>query len=70
MSRVNRGLALPGGVGNTFGDAEAFQQLVGEVEEKVFARLPDDTVFYPGHGNDGVLGDERPHLAEWRDRGW
>ena len=47
-----------------------FQQLIGEVEEKVFDRLPDETVFYPGHGNDGVLGVERPHLAEWRARGW
>ena len=61
---------FPGGVGNTFGDADAFQQLVGEVEEKLFDRLPDETVFYPGHGNDGVLGDERPHLAAWRARGW
>ncbi len=61
---------FPGGVGNTFGDAAAFQQLVGEVEEKLFDRLPDETTFYPGHGNDGVLGDERPHLAEWRARGW
>lgn len=61
---------FPGGVGNTFGDADAFRQLVGEVEEKVFDRLPDDTWFYPGHGNDGQLGHERPHLAEWRERGW
>ena len=61
---------FPGGVGNTFGDAEAFSQLVGEVETKVFGRLPDETWFYPGHGDDGRLGDERPHLAEWRARGW
>ena len=61
---------FPGGVGNTFGDAEAFAQLIDEVESKVFAELPDDTWFYPGHGNDGHLGDERPHLAEWRQRGW
>ena len=61
---------FPGGVGNTFGDADAFVQLIDEVEAKVFARLPDDTWFYPGHGNDGRLGDERPHLAEWRARGW
>ena len=61
---------FPGGVGATFGDAEAFTQLVGEVEEKVFGRLPDDTWFYPGHGGDGRLGTERPHLAEWRERGW
>jgi glyoxylase-like metal-dependent hydrolase (beta-lactamase superfamily II) len=61
---------FPGGVGATFGDADAFAQLIGEVETKLFGRLPDDTWFYPGHGGDGVLGDERPHLAEWRDRGW
>lgn len=61
---------FPGGVGATFGDADAFTQLVGEVEEKIFGRLPDETWFYPGHGGDGVLGNERPHLAEWRARGW
>ncbi|GAA1918611.1 MBL fold metallo-hydrolase [Nocardioides hwasunensis] len=61
---------FPGGVGGTFGDADAFAQLIGDVETKLFGRLPDDTWFYPGHGNDGRLGDERPHLAEWRERGW
>ncbi len=61
---------FPGGVGATFGDAEAFAQLIGDVETKIFDRLPDETWFYPGHGDDGVLGDERPHLAEWRERGW
>ena len=61
---------FPGGVGATFGDAEAFTQLIGEVETKVFGRLPDETRFHPGHGGDGLLGDERPHLAEWRERGW
>ena len=25
---------------------------------------------YPGHGNDTTLGAERPHLEEWRERGW
>lgn len=61
---------FPGGVGATFGDADAFAQLIDEVSTKLFDRLPDDTWFYPGHGNDGRLGDERPHLAEWRERGW
>ena len=61
---------FPGGVGATFGDAAAFAQLINDVEEKVFATLPDETRFYPGHGGDGVLGDQRPHLAEWRERGW
>jgi len=61
---------FPGGVGNTFGDEAAFVQLIDEVETKVFQRLPDDTWFYPGHGNDSTIGAERPHVAEWRARGW
>ncbi|WP_240640919.1 MBL fold metallo-hydrolase [Nocardioides ferulae] len=61
---------FPGGVGNTFGDEAAFAQLIDEVETKVFQRLPDSTWFYPGHGDDSTIGAERPHLAEWRNRGW
>jgi glyoxylase-like metal-dependent hydrolase (beta-lactamase superfamily II) len=61
---------FPGGVGNTFGDEAAFAQLIDEVETKVFQRLPDDTWFYPGHGNDSTIGAERPHVPEWRARGW
>ena len=61
---------FPGGVGATRGDADAFAQLIGDVETRIFGRLPDETWFYPGHGDDGVLGDERPHLEEWRARGW
>ncbi len=60
---------FPGGVGATRGDAE-FAQLIGDVETRIFGRLPDETWFYPGHGSDGVLGNERPHLEEWRSRGW
>ena len=61
---------FPGGVGNTFGDDAAFAQLIDDVEAKIFDRLPDDTWFYPGHGDDSTLGEQRPHLAEWRERGW
>jgi glyoxylase-like metal-dependent hydrolase (beta-lactamase superfamily II) len=61
---------FPGGVGATFGDAEAFATLIDEVEAKLFGTLPDETWFYPGHGGDSTLGAERPHLAEWRARGW
>lgn len=61
---------FPGGVGNTRGDAGAFQRLLGDVETKLFGALPDSTWFYPGHGNDSTLGAERPHVAEWRERGW
>jgi glyoxylase-like metal-dependent hydrolase (beta-lactamase superfamily II) len=61
---------FPGGVGNTFGDPAAFRSLIDDVSTKVFDRLPDETWFYPGHGDDSTLGVERPHLAEWRERGW
>ncbi|MFJ2825189.1 MBL fold metallo-hydrolase [Streptomyces toxytricini] len=61
---------FPGGVGNTHGDASAFASLIDDVEGKLFAQLPDETWVYPGHGNDTTLGAERPHLAEWRERGW
>jgi len=61
---------FPGGVGNTRGNADDFASLLGDVETKVFGTLPDETWFYPGHGNDSTLGAERPHLAEWRARGW
>jgi glyoxylase-like metal-dependent hydrolase (beta-lactamase superfamily II) len=60
---------FPGGVGRTR-SAEDFGTLVGDVSAKLFDRLPDETWFYPGHGADSTLGDQRPLLAEWRERGW
>jgi glyoxylase-like metal-dependent hydrolase (beta-lactamase superfamily II) len=61
---------FPGGVGNTQKDPERFATLYTGVVEKIFNVLPDETWVYPGHGNDTTLGTERPHLEEWRDRGW
>jgi glyoxylase-like metal-dependent hydrolase (beta-lactamase superfamily II) len=61
---------FPGGVGNTHGNKDDFESLLNDVEHKLFDRLPDDTWFYPGHGKDSTLGAQRPHLAEWRQRGW
>jgi glyoxylase-like metal-dependent hydrolase (beta-lactamase superfamily II) len=61
---------FPGGVGNTSGNAANFAQLVDDVEHKLFDRLPDETWFYPGHGKDSTLGNERPSIPEWRARGW
>ena len=40
------------------------------LETDVFGVYGDDTVAYPGHGHDTALGEERPRLAEWRERGW
>ncbi|UQI44163.1 MBL fold metallo-hydrolase [Streptomyces sp. HU2014] len=61
---------FPGGVGNTHDDPRAFAGLLDGVETKLFGQLPDETWVYPGHGADTTLGAERPHLAEWRERGW
>lgn len=61
---------FPGGPGNTQGDPQRFGQLMADLEERVFGTLPDGTWVYPGHGKDTTLGTERPHLPEWRARGW
>jgi glyoxylase-like metal-dependent hydrolase (beta-lactamase superfamily II) len=60
---------FPGGVGKTW-HAGDFTQLIDDVTARVFDVYPDSTVIYPGHGDDTVLGAERPHLDEWRERGW
>ena len=60
---------FPGGVGKTM-SPEDFASLIDDVERRIFDVLPDETWFYPGHGNDSTLGAERPHLGEWRERGW
>jgi len=61
---------FPGGVGNTQKDPARFNQLITDVSERLFDVYPDDTVVHPGHGKPTTLGAERPHLAEWRARGW
>lgn len=60
---------FPGGVGKTH-SADEFDSLYADVTTKLFDRLPDETWVYPGHGWDTTIGAERPHLLEWRERGW
>jgi glyoxylase-like metal-dependent hydrolase (beta-lactamase superfamily II) len=60
---------FPGGPGNTWGDKEAFAQIIRSIEQKLFV-LSDDTNVWPGHGKETTIGDEKPHLQEWIDRGW
>jgi glyoxylase-like metal-dependent hydrolase (beta-lactamase superfamily II) len=60
---------FPGGPGRTTQPAE-FNSLMDGLEAKLFDVLPDETWVYPGHGNDTTIGTERPHLPEWRERGW
>ena len=60
---------FPGGPGNTWGNKEAFGEIIASISSKLFV-LPDETRVYPGHGNDTSIGAEKPHLQEWIDRGW
>jgi glyoxylase-like metal-dependent hydrolase (beta-lactamase superfamily II) len=60
---------FPGGPGRTTNPAD-FTSLMDDLEERVFGPLPDGTWVYPGHGKDTTLGVERPHIPEWRARGW
>lgn len=61
---------FPGGVGNTQKDPERLNQLLSDVAERLFGTYPDSAVVHPGHGKPTTLGTERPHLEEWRARGW
>ncbi len=61
---------FPGGVGNVDKDPERFVSLLGDVQARIFEVYDDDTWVYPGHGADTTLGAERPHLQQWRERGW
>jgi hypothetical protein len=60
---------FPGGPGKTT-DPKDFTSLMDDLEERIFGVLPDETWVYPGHGDDTTLGAERPHVGEWRARGW
>ena len=60
---------FPGGPGKTR-RREDFESLMSDLETKIFDRFGDDTVVHPGHGDDTTLGAARPHLGEWRARGW
>jgi glyoxylase-like metal-dependent hydrolase (beta-lactamase superfamily II) len=60
---------FPGGVGKTWHEGD-FEKLLGDVSSRVFDVYGDTTVVYPGHGDDTTLGAERPHLSEWKERGW
>ncbi|QNK52039.1 MBL fold metallo-hydrolase [Dermacoccus sp. 147Ba] len=61
---------FPGGVGATnHSDEQSFDELFASVRDRIFGRF-DDAVVHPGHGDDTSLATERPHLDEWRERGW
>lgn len=60
---------FPGGPGATRWDYSSFGQIMDSIQEHLM-RYPDTTVVHPGHGASTTLGQERPHLGDWRSRGW
>ncbi len=60
---------FPGGPGNTHGDRQRFDQIIGHIREKLFV-LSDDTEVLPGHGTGTTIGAEKPSLQDWIARGW
>lgn len=60
---------FPGGPGNTSTPGASFDQILESIDHRLFT-LPPDLLVLPGHGLDTTIGEERPHLQEWADRGW
>ncbi|CAN5764257.1 MBL fold metallo-hydrolase [soil metagenome] len=61
---------FPGGPGATRWEYSSFGDIMDSLEQRLFSGLPDETVVHPGHGTGTTIGAERPHLGEWRARGW
>ena len=61
---------FPGGPGNATFDGGNFTTIIRSIEQRLYRVFSDDTVIWPGHGAPSTIGTERPHLAEWVERGW
>ena len=59
---------FPGGPGATRPPGD-FPTIIDTIEKRLFTLDPGTRVL-PGHGADTTIGTERPHLAEWVERGW
>ena len=62
LPRRPRGHQVPG--------SADFATIIRSIEDRLFAPFGADTIVLPGHGDDTTIGNERPHLQEWVDRGW
>jgi glyoxylase-like metal-dependent hydrolase (beta-lactamase superfamily II) len=60
---------FPGGPGNTATKGAGFDQIIDSIDQRLFT-LPAELLVLPGHGLDTTLGEERPHLQAWVDRGF
>ncbi len=61
---------FPGGPGATHFEGGDFGTIMESIDRRLFAPLTADTLVLPGHGEKTTIGNERPHLQEWVDRGW
>lgn len=61
---------FPGGPGATTFPGGDFPAIIGSIEDRLFAPLAAETIVMPGHGADTTIGNERPNLQDWIDRGW
>ena len=61
---------FPGGPGNTSFEGGDFSTIIRSIDERLFSKLAPETIILPGHGDQSTIGEERPHLQEWVDRGW
>lgn len=52
----------PGATGRSFSD---YPTILDSIEHRLLA-LPPETRVLTGHGDSTTVGDEAPHLAEWR----
>ena len=60
---------FPGGPGATQFEGGNFEKIIESIDKRLFI-LDKETVVLPGHGENTTIGDERPHLDAWVDRGW
>lgn len=60
---------FPGGPGKTDNGTGNFDTIIDSIDNRLFT-YPAHTIVLPGHGVDTTIGNERPQLSEWVERGW
>ncbi len=60
---------FPGGPGATKFEGSSFTEIIESIDRRLFT-LDASTIVLPGHGTDTTIGQERPSLQSWVDRGW
>ncbi len=60
---------FPGGPGNTSFEGGDFATIIDSIDTRLFT-FPRRRSSCPATGVDTTIGAERPHLAEWVERGW